>query len=378
MPEVADFPFASLSRFPDVEAPNLFAHDATDELLLRTAAPALEGNPDGVVVVGDRYGALTLGAAALHSCHGLRVHQDPLSGERALRRNALQLGLPERFSHHGLDACLLDGARTVLLQLPRSLDALDEIAGAIAQHAAPDVQVFAGGRVKHMSHAISGVLARHFSEVSAGLAHRKSRVLTAAGLLHATERPFPAEETHDVGLAAPLVLRAYGAAYAGTKLDPGTRFLLPRLAGARAAASAVDLGCGTGAIAAYLALSRPELMVTATDQSWAAVKSATETAAANAVADRMRVVRDDAMSTWAEASVELVVLNPPFHIGASVHTGLAHKLFAAAARVLVPGGELWTVWNSHLQYRPALERLIGPTRQVARNPKFTLTASTRR
>ena len=71
------------------------------------------------------------------------------------------------------------------------------------------------------------------------------------------------------------------------------------------------------------------------------------------------------------------MLNPPFHVGASVHTGVAHKLFDAAARVLRPGGELWTVWNSHLQYRPALERTVGPTRQVTRDPKFTVTVSTR-
>lgn len=30
--------FAGLRRFPDVEAPNLFAHDASDRLLLETAA----------------------------------------------------------------------------------------------------------------------------------------------------------------------------------------------------------------------------------------------------------------------------------------------------------------------------------------------------
>ena len=44
-------------------------------------------------------------------------------------------------------------------------------------------------------------------------------------------------------------------------------------------------------------------------------------------------------------------------------------------RVLAPGGELWTVWNSHLRYRPDLERLVGPTRQIARDRTFTVTAS---
>ncbi|MDQ2670762.1 MAG: class I SAM-dependent methyltransferase, partial [Gemmatimonadota bacterium] len=33
---------------------------------------------------------------------------------------------------------------------------------------------------------------------------------------------------------------------------------------------------------------------------------------------------------------------------------------------------------SHLGYRPVLERLVGPTRQLARGRKFTVTASRRR
>jgi len=46
--------------------------------------------------------------------------------------------------------------------------------------------------------------------------------------------------------------------------------------------------------------------------------------------------------------------------------------------VLRPGGELWCVWNSGMRYRGDLERLVGPTRQVARDAKFTVTVSTRR
>jgi 16S rRNA (guanine1207-N2)-methyltransferase len=90
------------------------------------------------------------------------------------------------------------------------------------------------------------------------------------------------------------------------------------------------------------------------------------------------VQRDDALSALPDSAEELIVLNPPFHIGNAVHAGIALKLFADAGRVLAPGGELWTVWNSHLAYKPALNRLVGPTREVSRNPKFTVTVSTRR
>ena len=95
------------------------------------------------------------------------------------------------------------------------------------------------------------------------------------------------------------------------------------------------------------------------------------------MADQVTVRRDHGLAAVADASVDLVVLNPPFHAGPAVHTGLAEHLVAEAGRALRPGGELWTVWNSHLRYRPVLERLVGPTRQVHRTPKFTVTVSTR-
>lgn len=372
---MADLDLAALRRWPDVEAENLFAYDAADRLLLATAEPLLAGlDGAAIAVVNDHYGALTLSLAA-RGLTGVRVHQDPLSGELALANNAESLGLGG-YRQHPLGPEMFEGVRLVLLQLPRSLDALEEIAGWIAHSAAPDVVVLAAGRVKHMTKAMNDVLGTAFREVTAGLARQKARVLTATRPSPAASR-FPLEESHDVGLPAALRLVAFGGTFGGAKLDVGTRFLLPLLDGARDCRTAVDLGCGNGTIAAYLALRRPWLQVIATDQSASAVASTQATAEANGVADRITVRRDDGLSGLADGSAELIVLNPPFHIGNAVHAGIALKLFAAAGRVLAPGGELWTVWNSHLGYRPALQRLVGPTRQVARNPKFTVTVSVR-
>ena len=375
---LTEFDFEHLGRRPDVEAPNLQAYDATDKLLLRVAAERLAADPEEAAILGDRYGALTLGSILLHGARAPRVYQDPLSSELALARNAAALNAGSRYVQHSLGPDLLRGARTVLLQLPRSLDALAETAWNIAAYADPAVTVFAGGRLKHMTLAMTAVLEQYFGTVTAGLAHQKSRVLTATGPLPAGDPAFPVEQRHDVGLPAPLVLRAFGETFGGAALDPGTRFLLPHLAAAAPAEHAIDLGSGNGAIAAYLALTRPGLRVTASDQSASAVASTRETLRANGVEDRAEAVRDDALASRPDASANLIVLNPPFHIGSSVHSGIALKLFAEAGRVLAPGGELWTVWNSHLAYRPALARLVGPTRQIDRNPRFTVTCSVRR
>ncbi len=368
-----DYSPAALRRWPDLEGPDLPASDAADRLILDESAAARSAAADGAIaVIGDAYGALALGAAA-EGATGIRVHQDALTGERALAANAELSGLEAAVASLPLSADVVRGARVVLLRLPRSLDALRDIAGLVAAHADPGVVVYAGGRLKHMTVAMNDVLREHFERVDVTHARQKSRVLIARGPQDGRD-PVPRRETHDG-----LVVCAFGGAFAGTAIDIGTRFLLAHLPEPPAGPdAAIDLACGTGVVAAALALRHPGLRVYACDQSAAAVASARATAEANGVADRIEVARDDMLSNRPDASADFIALNPPFHVGAAISESVAPRLFADAARVLRPGGELWTVWNSALHYRLALERIVGPTRQVARNTKFTLTASTRR
>lgn len=365
-----NFALDDLSRWPDIEGPDLVAVDAADRLLLDESAGDRAGLADGsLVVIDDAYGALTLGAAAA-DVRGIRVHQDALSGERALTANALRAGLDTTFTSHERDADLVRDARVILLRLPRALRALDDIAGLIAAYAHPDVVVYAGGRIKHMTPAMNDVLRGRFARVDVTHARQKSRVLIARGP-HDGADPRPEAATVDG-----LEVRAFGGVFAGASIDIGTRLLLAHLP--EPADGAIDFACGTGVVAAAWATRHPSVRVIATDRSAVAVASARATAEANGVADRVEVVRDDLLGSRPDASASLIALNPPFHTAGAITEGIAPRMFADAARVLRPGGELWTVWNSALQYRPALERLVGPTRQVARDRKFTVTASTRR
>jgi 16S rRNA (guanine1207-N2)-methyltransferase len=371
-------PDLELRRFPDVEAENLFATDAADRLLLDEAAPFLENAGDGeVVVIGDNYGALTLGAISRFGITGVRVHQDRVTSEHALDYNSEDLGI-DGYSHHTLDSELVRGARVVLLRLPRSLEALEEIAGIIAASAADDVVVLAGNRIKYLATAMNDVLKAHFGRLDVSPARQKARVLRAREPqrpVDATDSGFPRREFNaDLG----IWVCAHGGAFAGTKLDIGTRFLLESLDQAKPdAETAIDLGSGTGILATVLATRRPELKIIATDQSWAAVASTEATLEANGVADRVTAVRDNGLYQQEDESVDLILLNPPFHIEGTVHLGEALKLFEDAGRVLRPGGELWTVFNSHLGYRSTLSAVVGPTRQVARNAKFSVMVSTK-
>jgi 16S rRNA (guanine1207-N2)-methyltransferase len=373
---VTDAFFSQLRRDPDVDAPDLVAVDATDRLLLDEAAADIASSPGAVAVVDDGHGALTLGAVALYGAREVRVHQDLLVGELALAANAERTGLLG--SHRSLPDLgpdLVRSARVVLAKAPKSLEALRELVQVVAGGAHPEVTLYVGGRVKHMTLGMNDVLAEGFTDVHATLARQKSRVLVARGP-RPVRSTFPVCREHgDLG----LTLCAHGAAFAGARVDRGTRALLAQLpAAVPAATTALDLGCGTGVLAVALAAARPGLAVVATDQSAAACASAVATVAANGLADRVRVVREDAAAGVPDASVDLVVCNPPFHLGAAVSETVAQRLFAGAARVLRPGGELWCVYNSHLPHRDALRRIVGPTRQVTRDRTFTVTASTRR
>lgn len=370
----------ALHPFPDTAGPDSRAHDAADRLLLDESAEARRGMARrDIVVIGDTFGALALACARDAEGGVVRVHQDSLGGERALAANARSTGLEASVGSLSHDAELVSGGRVMLVRLPRSLEALRDIAGLIAAHAASDVVVFAGGRIKHMSLGMNDVLREYFDTVDVSLARQKSRVIIARGP-HDGRDPEPSAARLRIG-DTDVEVRAFGGVFAGATLDIGTRLLLENLPESSPGNSddpAIDLACGNGVVGATLALRHPDLRVYASDESAAAVASARATAEANGIADRMTVVRDDALSQLPDASASFIALNPPFHRGAAIDESIARHLFADAARVLRPGGELWTVWNSALRYRPSLEKLVGPTRQIARTTKFTVTASTRR
>ena len=369
---------STLRRWPDVEAENLFAYDASDRLILDLAQPFIDGAR--LAVIGDNYGALTLGSGA----HDVRVHQDDLVGERALAANAAGV----EYSSHPLGESLLAGATLVLMQVPRSLDELDEQLAMIARYADPSVTVVAGGRIKHLTPTMNPLMLRYFESLDVSLAQHKSRGFTLRGVIPQSQPWLPKTQFHsDLG----LWVAAHGGVFAGTSIDMGTRLLLGALnngalnngalnngalKGAEVTSgTAIDLGCGTGVLASSLARSNPGMRVIATDQSAAALASAALTAELNGLADRVELVRDDGLESQQSESVDRIVLNPPFHIGSTVHTGIALRMVDDAARVLRVGGQLWTVFNTHLGYRQALARMVGPTDLVTHNAKFTVTVS---
>src|SRR5690606_37044973 len=122
----------------------------------------------------------------------------------------------------------------------------------------------------------------------------------------------------------------------------------------------------------------PQAQVRGSDDHLDAVASTRLSLAASGLGRAgVDVVWDDALHGEPSASADLIVLNPPFHDGAAIDATVVQELLDAASRVLRPGGRLWLVHNSHLRYRPEVERRVGPVRQAARDRRFTVLVATR-
>ena len=265
-------------------------------------------------------------------------------------------------------------ARVVLLRLGPSLGALEDYAEQLAAAASGPQHVVAGGRVKHMTPGQNEILARSYAQVHASLGRQKCRVL------HASE-PSPGPRRwpkHRDEPATGLTVWAHGPVFGGTRLDAGTALLVKALDRGLPPATpgrrALDLGCGSGILACWLA--RRGWDAAASDVSRAAVASTLLTAEANGV--RVEAVQSDGLLGVPPASLDLIVTNPPFHVGAAKDSTPTLEMIADARAALAPGGEFWCVFNSHLPYLVALHRDIGPTAIVARDRSYTVTRSVNR
>lgn len=329
--------------------------DPVTELLLAQAGEITEP----VAVLDDVTGSLT--RALVERGHGPTVWCDDVRAEMLLPTTPLA-------TRAAAPASALTDAKTVLWRLPRSVGAVEEYAELIARHADPDVRVIAAERDKQLTRSMNTALARSFDSVTASLGHRKARALRASG-------PRPVEPSWPrtarvESLGIDVV--AHGATFSTNRLDRGTGLLTSCFDQLPDAATAIDLGCGSGILATLLA--RRGVRVHALDVAWSATDATQLTAAANGV--EVDVQRRDGLAGWSEP-VDLIVTNPPFHVRASKDTSPTRELFDQASRVLVDGGELWCVYNAHLPYLHWLRQAIGTTHIVARDRAYVVTKSVR-
>lgn len=330
--------------------------DYVNQLILAEAGVL----PERVCVIDDPHHELTLELA--HRGHIVAAFNDDL-------REAL--ACPAEFRVDSLCDPRMTSCDNVLLRLPKALSHLDDYCQTLTSCSPRTRRVVAGGRIKHMSLSQNDVLKYWFSDVHASLGYNKARVLHAHGPLQSKvrwpKRKYIAE--------LDLVAVAGGAVFNTNRLDFGTRLLITTLTqtGGYEGRRALDLGCGSGIIATWLA--KQGCAVEASDVSAAAVNATKLTAQANNV--DVTAVRRVGLDGVAPGRFDLIATNPPFHRGTTKDSTPTFDMIAAAGEILTPGAEFWCVFNSHLPYLNALRRHVGPTRVMAQDRNYLVTLSTK-
>jgi 16S rRNA (guanine1207-N2)-methyltransferase len=273
------------------------------------------------------------------------------------------------------------GETWAVINAPKATNALTETIAVLQPFVSTIIVI---GRSDAMSRGVNKELARGFGrvDVSPGVGkHRMiigSRPLSSPSLLE-----FPRRGVISRRGVGEFEVRAHGACFSGTKSDEGSALLIDSLLGLlddEVPESVLDLGCGNGWLLTAATRASGANTGLGIDVSKAAVASARATAEANGV--DVDAILGDAADPEEPAlaglgEFDLILLNPPFHQGTAIETETAAALMATAAKHLAPGGQVLTVFNSHLRYRGRLESIIGPSRQLARNKKFTVIASRR-
>ncbi|WP_199084112.1 class I SAM-dependent methyltransferase [Deinococcus sp. UR1] len=134
----------------------------------------------------------------------------------------------------------------------------------------------------------------------------------------------------------------------------------------------LDLGCGTGIIGAWAA--RRGANVTLVDGDLPSVRSAQATLTASGLTGE--AIHSDVDAALGDRTFDVILTNPPFHVGRGVVLDVAREFIAAAARRLRPGGTVHLVANEPLPYEADLSR-IGPVRETLREGGFKVLSVTR-
>jgi 16S rRNA (guanine1207-N2)-methyltransferase len=146
---------------------------------------------------------------------------------------------------------------------------------------------------------------------------------------------------------------AHAGTFASGKLDAASALLLEHLPSG-AGRTVLDIGAGYGVLSGFLALEGAT--VTLLEDDALSVQSSQDTLKANGLTGV--VLHSDVDSALEKnAKFDLIVMNPPFHIGKDVRLDVALEFIAAAKRHATKTCEIYLVANHFLPYETPLASL---------------------
>ncbi len=375
-------------RRPDTAAnSSLRAWDGADEYALSEVAELDVTTGNHTVVVNDGYGALTVALGAVRGS-SLWSWSDSYLAHAAARANQYRAAEGDADRLVADAAQLPDRIDLLIVKVPKDLATLEYQLAVLAARVHPDTVVIGAGMTKHIHNSTIEIFERLIGPTTTSRARKKARLIrsvvdrdrSAAGSAMLS-REVSGVSFH---LSSGQLIVGGPGVFGSEQLDRGTRVLLDHLRLDRGVHSIVDLACGTGVLGMMAGQLCPDAEVTFVDESYSALLAARSTWAVNNGPDRT------ATFLWADGlrasagsgaefpalplpgSIDVVVCNPPFHVGNHMGDDMAIQMFRDAVRVLRSGGELWVVGHRHLGYHARLAKRFATCEVVSGDPKFVV------
>lgn len=152
-------------------------------------------------------------------------------------------------------------------------------------------------------------------------------------------------------------------------LDAGSELLLNALVDRQdiIKGQVLDVGCGSGILSTVIGKLNPDVDLTLSDVSSAALASSNATLAANQL--KGTVVASDVFSNLTD-KYHLIISNPPFHDGKETSYTAVNTLIKEAKKHLKLNGYLCIVANSFLPYQAILDETFKSVELIAQTTKF--------
>ncbi|MFQ3281821.1 methyltransferase [Reinekea sp.] len=166
-----------------------------------------------------------------------------------------------------------------------------------------------------------------------------------------------------------LSISALPGVFSAKKLDTGTSVLLEHLPDLKSG-DFLEMGCGSGVLAAELLTRYPQAHLDTYDVDLLAVESAQATLNANKLAQRANVYWSADATALPPKTYQAIVTNPPFHKGIRTEYGPTETFFSQASDRLVRGGKLVWVANDFLNYQTIIKAQFKSVTVIAQTKGF--------
>ncbi len=368
--------------------PGVFAHGRTDSAAVLLATYVGVAPDDVVISMGSGNGFVPAVLSRQAQAARIVCTDRNIVSVEATRRTlaANDATVTEVIAQHGSFGVVSDGAAdTAAIRVPHEKLAFVQLLYDAFRTLKIGGRCYVAGAINEGIKSAAKLLERAFGNSNLLAYEGGSRILSATKNSNQPADPtvfegpfvsFDAFRELSVTLRNnPLVLFSRPGVFSWDHLDEATEVLANNL-DIPGGSSVLDLGCGSGAlgiVASKLSGGGPLTML---DADVEAVRSAQKSAEAANVPN-FRVLPSDVAGTVLNEKFDVIVTNPPFHVGKQTEFSVPLQFIEDSWEVLKPGGRIFLVANRTLPYELPIKERFGQVSTIHDGRRFKVLSATR-